>query len=195
MKIGLQFRPLIAPTDEELALLNARNPNLRFERTLSGDVVVSPPTGLATGPQNSDLTAQLVTWNRGHGHGRVLDSSTGISIGMNAAPDAGWISGDRYDTIPMERRNEFLNIPPELVFELRSSSDSPIAIKHKAEEWVIAGVTLAVVLDPRSRTAIVYGASGSPESAMQRLAITREFLPGATADLIVDLNSIFDASL
>jgi Uma2 family endonuclease len=77
---------LTKPTDEELAHLNAQNPNLRFERTLSGEIVVSPPTGLSTGPQNSDLTSQIVVWNRAHGHGKVLGSSTGVSIGLNASP-------------------------------------------------------------------------------------------------------------
>ena len=63
--MAVQFKPLTVPTDDELADLNAQNPNLRFERTLSGDIVVSPPTGLSTGPQNSDLNFQIVVWNRG----------------------------------------------------------------------------------------------------------------------------------
>ena len=92
--------------------LNAQNPDLRFERTLSGEISLSPPTGLSTGSQNSELNAQIVIWNRSHGHGKVLDSSTGISIGLNGAPDAGWISGERYDRIPKKQRTEFLKTPP-----------------------------------------------------------------------------------
>lgn len=193
--MAVQFRPLTTPTDEELAHLNTRNPNLRFERTLSGEIVVSPPTGLSTGPQNSDLTAQLVIWNRAHGHGKVLDSSTGVSIGLNAAPDAGWISGGRYGSIPIKQRKEFLKIPPELVFELRSSSDRAVAIARRAAEWVAAGVGTAVVLDPRSRTAIPYTSTGPGAPIMKLLKIDKTSLPGATADLVLDLDTIFDASL
>lgn len=193
--MALQFRPLTTPTDEELADLNARNPALRFERTLSGDIVVSPPTGLSTGPQNSDLNFQIVAWNRAHGHGKVLDSSTGVSIGLNAAPDAGWISGGRFAGIPVKRRKEYLKIPPELIFELRSSRDSSAAIGRKATDWVAAGVTLAVVLDPRSRTATPYAATGTGERVTSSLRIDKALSPGATADLVLDLNSIFDASL
>lgn len=193
--MAVQFRPLTTPTDEDLAHLNAQNPNLRFERTLSGELVVSPPTGFSTGPQNSDLTYQLVGWNRAHGHGKVLDSSTGVSIGLNAAPDSGWISGARCSTIPIERRNEFLKIPPELVFELRSPSDRLTALERRAAEWVAAGVTIAIVLDPRSRTATPYTAIGPGTPSTERLTIDKALLPGATADLVLDLNSIFDASL
>jgi Uma2 family endonuclease len=193
--MAVQFRPLTAPTDEELAYLNAQNPDLRFERTLSGEISLSPPTGLSTGSQNSELTAQIVIWNRTHGHGKVLDSSTGISIGLNGAPDAGWISGARYDRIPKKQRTQFLKTPPELVFELRSPSDRMATLARRAAEWVQAGVTTAVVLNPRSRTATPYTATGPGKPAMKRLTIDKAVLPGATEDLIVDLDAVFDASL
>jgi len=191
--VAIQFHPLTPPTDEELASLNARNPGLRFERTLSGDLVVSPLTGLSTGAQNSELIGQLFVWNRAYGHGKVLSSSTGVSIGLNAAPDAGWISGARAASIPPYQRNKFLQIPPELVFELRSPSDTAGAMQRKAIEWVTAGVAIVVVLDPCARTATTYNADGSGQPSTNKLTIDHSLLPGATQDLILDLNTIFDA--
>jgi Uma2 family endonuclease len=64
---------------------------------------VSTPSGFATGLQNAELIGQLVLWNRQHGHGKVLESSTGVSIGLNGAPDAGWLSGDRFRNIPTQQ--------------------------------------------------------------------------------------------
>jgi Uma2 family endonuclease len=193
--MAVQFRPVTAPTDEELAYLNTQNPDLRFERTLSGEIVVSPPTGLSMGSQNSELNAQIVVWNRTHGHGKVLDSSTGISIGLNGAPDAGWISGERYDRIPKKQRTQFLKTAPELVFELRSPSDRMATLARRAAEWVEAGVTTAVLLDPRSRTATSYTATGPGKPTTRRFKIDKAVLPGATEDLVLDLDAIFDASL
>jgi Uma2 family endonuclease len=191
--MAVQFHPLTTPTDEDLAYLNAQNPGLRFERTLSGDLVVSPPTGFSTGAQNSELNGQLFVWNRAYGHGKVLDSSTGISIGLNAAPDAGWISGARAASIPPDQRNKFLQIPPELVFELRSPSDTAGAMQRKVIEWISAGVAIVVLLDPGARTATTYSADGPGQPSTNKLTIDHSLLPGATQDLILDLNTIFDA--
>ncbi len=191
--MALQFRPRTIPTDEELEYLNTRNHPLRFERTLDGALVVSPPTGFATGSQNSELNRQLANWNKTNGNGKVLDSSTGVSIGLNAAPDAGWISGARVRTIPRDGREKFLAIAPEIVFELRSPSESRPSIARKAVEWVTVGVAFAVVLDPKDRTAVVYDRSGPGAPVRSHLGIDRSHLPGATADLVLDLDAIFDA--
>jgi Uma2 family endonuclease len=190
----VQFRLWKIPSDEELEFLNAHNEPLRFERTLDGQLSLSPPTGFATGERNSELNRQLANWNIAHGHGSVIDSSTGISIGLNGAPDGGWLSGERRRGIPAEERGKFLKIAPEIVFELRSPSDRAPAIAKRAGDWVAAGVKLAVVLDPVARTAIAYGESGpGPAVTSGTLRIDKALLPGATGDLVLDLFAIFDA--
>jgi len=57
--MALQFRLWKIPSDEELEFLNEHNPPLRFERTLDGALSLSPPTGFATGEQNSELNRLL----------------------------------------------------------------------------------------------------------------------------------------
>ena len=69
--MAAQFRPRTVPTDEELEYLNAHNAALRFERSLDGDLVVTSPTGGATGLRNSELVRQIGDWNLEHGHGIV----------------------------------------------------------------------------------------------------------------------------
>jgi len=192
--MALQFRPWRFPSDEELEFLNEHNAPLRFERTLDGELSLSTPTGFATGERNSELTRQLANWNIAHGHGSVLDSSTGISIGLNGAPDGGWLSGERRRSIPAEQRSKFLRIAPEIVFELRSPSDSAPAIAKRAGDWVAAGVKVAIVLDPVARVAIPHDESGpGPAVTSGTLRIDKTLLPGASEDLVLDLFAIFDA--
>jgi len=191
--VAVQFRPKSPPTDEELEFLNAHNAPLRFERTLDGDLVVSPPTGYSTGARNSELNAQLSAWIRRHGHGIVIDSSTGVSIGLNGAPDGGWLSGARHRAIPREQREKFLRVPPDLIFELRSPSDSASSIAKRAKDWLSAGVALAVVLDPFARNATLQRPQGDPIVTVDTLRIDKALLPGATGELVLDLNAIFDA--
>jgi Uma2 family endonuclease len=190
----VRFRPQIAPSDEELEYLNAHNAPLRFERSLDGDLIVTPPTGGATGLQNAELVGQLRDWNRQWGHGKVLESSTGVSIGLNGAPDAGWISGPRYQAIPKAERSKFFKVAPELVFELMSPSDTAATTAKRAGEWVTAGVGLAVVLDPERRVAIPHDAGGAGAALYPSLRIERARLPGAEADLVLDLAALFDAA-
>jgi len=191
--MAVQFRPQSPPTDDELEFLNAQNAPLRFERTLDGDLVVSPPTGFSTGMQNTELIVQLDAWNRRHGHGKVIESSTGVSIGSNGAPDGGWLSGARFRSIPREQRAKFLRVPPDAIFELRSPSDSASSLAKRAEDWLSAGVALAVVLDPFERNATLRRPGAEPVVAVDTLRIDKALLPGATGDLVLDLNAIFDA--
>jgi Uma2 family endonuclease len=192
--MAVQFRLQAVPTDEDLEDLNLRNAPLRFERTLAGEVIVTPPTGYVTGRQNNELARQLGNWNLEHGHGGVLDSSTGVSIGLNGAPDAGWISGERDRTIPEEKRSKFLPVAPELIFELMSPSDTASETAKRADEWVTAGVRLAIVLDPERRVAIPHDANGTGEPVSEILSIDKALLPGADADLVLNLAAIFDAA-
>jgi Uma2 family endonuclease len=189
----VQVRPQIAPTDEELSYLNVRYAPMRFERSLKGELVVSPPTGLATGMRNNELYRQLNAWNDRHGHGAVLESSTGVSIGLLGSPDAGWLSGERYRSIPLEQREKFLTIAPEVVFELRSPSDLAGATVKRAAEWVTAGVSIAIVLDPFERFAIRCDDRGASAPIYPTLTFASALLPGADADLVLDLPAIFDA--
>jgi Uma2 family endonuclease len=191
--MAIQFRPRNVPSDADLEYLNARYDPVRFERTLAGDLLVTPPTGFETGRRNAELVRQLGNWNRRGGHGYVLESSTGISIGLNGAPDAGWLSAQRFATIPPDSLETFLGVPPEIVFELRSPSNSARASAARAGDWVAAGVGLAVVLDATTRIAVVHDQAGPGQPiAAQTMRIDRRFLPGASEDLELDLWAIFD---
>ncbi len=190
--MAVHVRPRTAPSDEELEYLNARYDPMRFERSLAGELIVSPPTGFATGMRNNELYQQLNAWNNRFGHGIVFESSTGISIGLNGAPDAGWLSGELYRSIPKDQLEKFLPVPPELVFEIQSPSDSRRATLARCAEWVAAGVRIAVALDPFKREAISRDKDGRSEPVYPKLVISKARLPGADADLVLDLAAIFD---
>ncbi len=65
-------------TDEQFFQLCHNNPNLRFERTASGELIIMPPTGSITSDRNADLTYQLRSWNRKNKLGKTFDSSGGF---------------------------------------------------------------------------------------------------------------------
>lgn len=51
-------------TDEQFFQLCQKNSDLRFERSVQGDITIMAPAGSETGMCNSDLNADIVIWNR-----------------------------------------------------------------------------------------------------------------------------------
>src|SRR5580704_12169371 len=85
---------LTAPpmTDEEFAAFCAGHPDLFFEMTAEGELIVMPPTYSLTGMSNSGIVGELYAWAKRDGRGCVTDSSTGFVLpnGARRSPDAAW---------------------------------------------------------------------------------------------------------
>ena len=84
-------------SDDQFAKLCALNPEMRFEYTRTGDLIIMPPTSSETGERNASMTVDLVFRNRMTRAGRVFDSSTGFILpnGAKRSPDVSWISHER----------------------------------------------------------------------------------------------------
>ena len=134
------------------------NRPLGLERNPEGRLCVTMPTGGRTGNRNAELTIQLGIWNRQSRLGYAFDSNTGFELpnGAMRAPDAAWVSKARLDAIPETQREKFLPVAPELVIELRSDSDRLPPLKAKMQEYLTAGVALALLLDPSTKKVYVY---------------------------------------
>ena len=61
----------------------------------------------------------------------------------------------------------YLDVPPDLVFEVRSEHDRWAKVTEKVAEYLNAGVPVVVVLDPDTETARVHYAD-APEVILQR---------------------------
>jgi Uma2 family endonuclease len=84
-------------TDEEFAAFCAEHPDLSFEMTAEGEIIVMPPTTPLTGDRNSEIDCQLRIWAKKDGRGRTYDSSTGFVLpnGARRSPGASWILKSR----------------------------------------------------------------------------------------------------
>lgn len=145
-------------TDEEFEKLCLRNDQLQLERTKEGEIVVNAPAGSATGDANSEIITQLRLWWKQHRRGRVYDSNTGIFLpdGASKSPDAAYITADQASRLRSEDLKHFLRFVPAFVIELRSESDSLADSKRKMEEWVSNGAGLGWLIDPYSRSVLVF---------------------------------------
>ena len=174
------------------ARLCAANPDLRLERTARGELIVMAPAGTETGGRNASLTAQLWIWNRATGLGHCFDSSAGYTLPNSAikAPDASWITNDRWQAVPVKARVGFAPICPDFVAELRSPSDSSSVLHAKMLEYIEQGARLGWSLDPHTGKVGIHRPGRVVEWRERPATLSgEEVLPG----FVLDLAGIMDA--
>jgi Uma2 family endonuclease len=173
-------------TQEQFVELVKANPELRWELTAQGEVIVMPPTGSETGNYNSELIANFVIWNRQSQLGKVFDSSTGFRLpnGAIRSPDVAWIAQERWAQLSPEQRRTFAPICPDFVVELVSPTDDVNALEAKMQEYIENGCRLGWLVNPQKRQVTVYRPQMAPEIISFDVPLTGEdVLPGLTLDL------------
>jgi Uma2 family endonuclease len=135
-------------TDDLLLQISELNDDLRFERNAEGALEISPPAGYESSDQSGRVYAQILTWSDEVGGGRVFESSAGMSLsdGSVLAPDASWLSEERFEQGSAETVG-FLRVCPDLVIEVRSHGQSRRKQREKMEQWMAAGARLGWLLD------------------------------------------------
>ncbi|NJP09893.1 MAG: Uma2 family endonuclease [Leptolyngbyaceae cyanobacterium RU_5_1] len=130
-------RQLRVSDEQFLQFVNA-NPELRLERTATGELIIMAPTGSEGGHYNAELNVDVGIWNRQVQAGKVFDSSTGFRLpnGAIRSPDVAWVACDRWTTLSSEQRKGFAPICPDFVIELVSESDTLEDLGSVPQVWV-----------------------------------------------------------
>jgi Uma2 family endonuclease len=178
-------------TDEEFLQLCAEYPDFRIEATAEGEIIIMAPTHPLTGDSNSGIVYQLVHWSRQDGRGRTYDSSSGFVLpnGARRSPDASWILKSRIMQIEPSKREGFWHLCPDFVIELKSGSDRLPSLKKKMREYMDNGAQLGWLLNPQSRSVMIYRPNREPETRSDILYIEGE---GPVAGFVLDLAEIWD---
>ncbi len=152
------LEPVGALTDEAFYQLCQANPDLKFERSAQGELIIMAPTGGESGRRNADITIELGLWNRQTQLGYVFDSSTCFKLpnGAERSPDAAWIEASRWQALSPEDREKFPPIAPDFVIELRSLSDSLARLQAKMAEYRDNGVRLGWLINPQDQQVEIY---------------------------------------
>lgn len=150
-------------TDQELIKLSSQNPELRFERNADGTLVTMAPTGKISGNREIKAGAYVFIWVQENDLGEVFSSSTGFKLpnGAVRSPDVAFVAQDRLPLGWDEGEDEFFNLAPDFVIEIRSKTDSLEVLKSKMEEYRNNGVKLGWLIDRHNQQALVYRQDGS----------------------------------
>jgi Uma2 family endonuclease len=152
-----------AVADEELMQMSSQNPELRFERNADGTIITMPPTGGISGNRELKAGAFLLTWVESQHLGEVFGPSTGFKLANTAvkSPDAAFVAKGRLPEGWDEGEDQFLNLAPDFVIEIRSKTDSLETLKTKMQDYIANGVRLGWLIDRKNQQALVYRADGT----------------------------------
>ena len=185
--ISLWTGPL---SDEQFWDLCAKYPDYDVEVSAEGEAIIMAPVGGWTGVRNSKITRQLDVWAEEDGRGVACDSSTMFVLpnGARRSPDASWVSNER---LPYNKEGSWL-LCPDFVIELRSQSDRGLNLRRKMREWMENGAKLGWLVEPKSRTVVVYRPGREPETLVSPDRVLGE---GPVDGFTLELNKIWESSI
>jgi Uma2 family endonuclease len=160
----LNVRNIFELSDAQFYQLCRQHPDIRFERSAKGELIIMPPTGGVSGRRNFSLTGQLWSWVERHPElGVGFDSSTCFKLpnGADRAPDVAWVRMDRWNALTPEQQEKFPPISPDFVIELRSRTDDLATLRSKMQEYAENGVLLGLLINPQDQQVEIYQADGS----------------------------------
>ncbi len=178
-------------TDLEFLNFCALHPDLSFEMTADGQLLVMPQTFTLTGFRNQEISLQLGVWTKRDRRGYASESSTGFVLpnGARRSPDAAWILRDRMKDLSAESVNAFWRLCPDFVIELRSQSDRLPSLRDKMMEYLANGAQLGWLIDPDARTVEVYRPGLPPELLTNPVTVAGE---GPVEGFVLDLLPVWD---
>lgn len=168
-------------TDEQFYQLCLSNPDLKIERTATGDLVFMPPVGGDSGNRELELGIDLGNWNRQTNSGKVFSSSTIFRLpgGSSRSPDVAWVDLSRWQSLTPEQRRQFPPIAPDFVIELRSYTDDLSTLQEKMQEYMNSGVQLGWLFNPQDQQVEIYRQGQIKEVRSLPTQLTGEaILPG-----------------
>ena len=168
-------------TDDDLLELASANPELKFEMTKNGELVIMPPTGGDGGIRNVKISTRLEIWSEQSGNGVTFDSSTMFTLpnGAKRSPDASWVALKRWNALTPEQKLKFPPLCPDFVVELRSPTDSLQDSQAKMDEYREQGAKLGWLIYPKHKTVYIYRPGESVEVLNSPTSLSGEnILPG-----------------
>jgi Uma2 family endonuclease len=178
-------------TDEEFTAFCGEHPDLNFEMTAEGEIIVMAPTNFLTGAGASDVGVQLGSWAKKDRRGIYCDSSTGFVLpnGARRSPDASWTLKTRIQELNAQRRKSFLHLCPDFVIEVRSDSDRLRPLQRKMGEYIENGARLGWLIDTERRLVEIYRPDGGIETRTSVNSVEGE---GPVAGFVLDLTLVWD---
>lgn len=184
--VTLKLDALGKLTREAFLDLCLANPDLDFERTANGELIIVAPVGGGGSNREADLITDVSIWNRQTQLGKVFSSSGLFSLpqGGDRSPDVAWIALERWQALSLEEQEGVPLICPDFVIELRSRTDRLKPLQEKMQEYLNSGLRLGWLINPQQKQVEIYRPGLPVEVLDHPIHLSdEEVLPGFVLDL------------
>ncbi len=145
--------------DERFERVCEMYPDARIEMDSAGNIIMVPGNSEDSAFRSGEAFRQLAEWARRDGTGRAFDCSAIFNLpnGAKRSPDAAWVPKEilKREGAATKRATKTRHTPLFLI-EVVSPSDRLSEQREKCLEWVTNGVSEAILLDPKTKTAYVF---------------------------------------
>lgn len=166
-------------------------PDAKIEMDAAGNIIMVPGNSEDSGYRSGEAFRQLAQWALRDGTGRAFDSSTTFNLpnGAKRSPDAAWVPKEvlKREGTATKRATKTRHTPPFLI-EVASPSDRLSEQREKCREWVSNGVSEAILLDPKTRTAYIFRPSAEVITIPNAAQVVSSVLNG----FVLDCNPIWE---
>jgi len=151
-------------SDEEFFDFCMVNKKLQIERDKHGNIIIMPPTTGESGYYEKKVTGRVDRYEEDY-NGVSFGSNAGFKLpnGATRAPDASWISNERWSMLTEKDLKKFMPVVPDFVIEVRSETDRLKPVQEKMQEWIENGVRLGWLIDPKTQKTYIYREDSSVE--------------------------------
>ena len=124
---------------------------------IRGELTTMSPAGYEHGAVWMTFALLLASFANSHRLGTVVGADTGFVLQRNPdtvrAPDVAFVRRER---IPDPRPVKFFDGAPDLAVEVLSPSDTVADVDDKAQEYLDAGTTEVIVINPKIKSVKVF---------------------------------------
>ena len=157
----------------------------RYE-LVKGELFEMPPAGGRHGSVAMRIGILLGAHVMENQLGETFAAETGYILRRDPdtvrAPDASFIARDRLP--PEELPAGYFDIMPDLAVEVLSPNDRLDEVRAKVADWLQAGVRLVWVIDPATRSAVVYRSASDGQELTEGESLDgADVIPGFTCQI------------
>jgi Uma2 family endonuclease len=153
----------------------------RYE-LVRGELITMSPAGFDHGVIGARIQSHLSAYVAQRQLGIIVGADTGFMITRNPdtvfAPDVSFVRAERVVRTP-----KYFPGSPDLAIEVISPADSYGEVDEKVREYLAAGTSMVIVINPRNQTATVNTPQGATRLTLADTLSGADVVPGWTLPL------------
>ncbi len=160
----------------------------------AGKLIMANPSDAVSGIVGARVCYLLANWVYDHNLGTVMSARVGFQLpnGDLLSPRVSFVSRTRMKRVPCT----YISVVPELVVEIKTSSDRIQELEEKIALFLRQGVQVGILIDPNKKRVMIYRGTGTvAEDDEGQVVMQKTVLQGNDVLTIPDLFPGWEAAI